>query len=532
MTSPLNLDCLQDVKRCGLCEIPVPSKHCEICQQHLCETCVRKHESARFKEHYIVPFSMRRCTTKCSKHTKKICTFHCKDCNIPICSICLYEGKHQWHKKGDVLNILTDLKKGIQDELNELQNSIYPKYEQAASAIPFEEADKREYYQGLKTAVDIHGETLHKKIDCIIQRMKLGIDKMHAQHMRVLNQEKNELSHSMIEITAVIQNLGILLDANNVCLFSEHTSRNEEFRKLPQFQFTLPTFISQKINDQHFGCLSKLEIAYPFLDEPRLLTEIKTKFDQLRSVSCVGENELWTCGKSNIMSLYNFQGELLKSVTTKSRQIPQDIAVTRSGNLVYTDSNDRSINLVSNTDIKPLIRLRRWRPLGVCCTSTGDLLVTMNNDEKCSKVARYYGSTEKQNIQHDEQGQLLFSFKSGCIYHLCENRNFDICVVDNDAIVVVSADGHLRFTYTGHPYACTTIENFSPYGIATDSQSRILIADSESHRIHIIDQNGHFLRYIFSCGISAPSGLCVDREDNIFIAERMSCLVKKIQYYK
>nr|XP_022297750.1 uncharacterized protein LOC111107073 [Crassostrea virginica] len=105
------------------------------------------------------------------------------------------------------------------------------------------------------------------------------------------------------------------------------------------------------------------------------------------------------------MRLYNLQGELLRSVHTKSGNILLDITVTQSGGLVYADFWDSSINLVSGTQIQTLITLSEWRHWDVCSTSSGDLLVIMTiNDGKQTKVGRFSGSTERQSIQWDNQG--------------------------------------------------------------------------------------------------------------------------------
>ena len=98
-------------------------------------------------------------------------------------------------------------------------------------------------------------------------------------------------------------------------------------------------------------------------------------------MSSLSDEEIWTSGDNEIIKLYNLKGEVLESIQTKSGYGPRDIAVTQSGGLVYAYCVDSSINVVSGTKIQTLITLRGWRSLGLCSTSSGDLLVIMDSDD-------------------------------------------------------------------------------------------------------------------------------------------------------
>ncbi|XP_056007591.1 uncharacterized protein LOC125660884 [Ostrea edulis] len=544
----------QIILLCDLCKTAHLQSHCERCDINLCQTCVGKHLSDSSIRHKVVLYKYRKSLnySTCPDHAGELCKNYCEKCDIPVCSTCVSSSKHEGHDISDILEKLNAKTESLQKDLDELETRIYPRYEEMASGVQTEKAELEANYEKLTTDADQHGEALHREITAIVNQRKSDIQEMKIKHLSTLNKNTEEITQKMAELKQIMSDLKSMLKSNDVSLTSTYKSRNSEFRTLPpKVRVTVPSLSAPKINkdqlNEMFGSLPPLSIntehgdtiksaeavssppVKPLLDEPRVTATIDTGYNRLFSVSCLSEDQVWTCGNNNTMKLLNLQSELLTSIQTKSGYVPRDIAVTRDGDLVYTDYDDNTINLIKNKQIQTVITLQGWRPRFVCSTAGNDLLVTMDSDDyKQSKVVRYSGSTEKQSIQFDDQGRPLYK-SDGYYKYLSENKNLDICVADCGAraVVVVNQSGKLRFRYTGHP--SYTKQSFNPVGITTDSQSHILTADSHNHRIDILDQDGQFLRYIH-CYLYTPWGLCVDIKDNLFVAEYHTAKVKKIQY--
>ncbi|XP_052677149.1 tripartite motif-containing protein 2-like isoform X2 [Crassostrea angulata] len=536
----------QDVLRCHLCETPAPSMYCDICHIHLCKACVGEHLSDESQDHKVVSFKKRGSTTKCPKHSSNISVLYCQQCDIPICTTCASSEEHHGHK---FIELMENKREVIQKDLQKLEKLIYPQYQEIASEIPIHVADLYKNSQELTTAINKHQDDLYKEIDTMAKTLKSYLAKMDSEHLAVLHKQKDEIKHTVSEITQSIADLKKLLDSNDASLVAAYKSRNAEFRKLPpQLKVSLPRFIPRGITKELFGSLTALSLIKaerciiidspvaqsspldkPLINVPRIIATIKTEVKFLGSVACLSDNDMWTCGDDSIMRLFNIHGDLVQSIHSKSGNNPWDIAVTKTGDLVYTDDKDRSVNILKKTKIKKLIKTRDWIPRNICSTFSGDLLVVMTSDDQPTKVVCYSGPTEKQSIQFDDKGQSLYS--SGYVKYISENKNLDICLSDYgaNAVVVVNQAGKLRFTYTGPP--TTKRRSFDPLGIATDSQGLILVANINTSCIHILDQDGQFIRYIRNCAFQNPRGFSVDTSDNLFVAEYYSYQLKKIKYY-
>ncbi|XP_062582406.1 uncharacterized protein LOC134244151 [Saccostrea cucullata] len=182
----------------------------------------------------------------------------------------------------------------------------------------------------------------------------------------------------MSDIKDDIDSVEMAIDTNDLSKLFGVRSNAQRYRNLPQKNMlSLPKFIPGKIQGEElnkmFGTVSsssltsdkhgysmkttqkspEAESSPPvkqLLDEPETVTYIDTGYTLLSSVACLSDKEIWTVGDGNTMKLYSInQGSLLKSIRTKSGLIPWDIAVTKSGDLVYTDYyKDRTVNILKS----------------------------------------------------------------------------------------------------------------------------------------------------------------------------------------
>lgn len=289
-----------------------------------------------------------------------------------------------------------------------------------------------------------------------------------------MNEKEVEYTNRISEIKQSIADLKTLQDSNDIYLVSTYKPRNDIFRRVPtKLIVPSPVWVPVKkikiheqfgyvvwsslIETEEQGYMLKPTRVLSFLpdrtliDVPRIISN--TDIQQgLRKVSCVDNDQFWTCGLDKFMRLYTVYGELVKTIKTDSGTMPMDVAVTKNGDLIYTDPGNSTVNIVTNTQRNVVIRLKEWTPSFICCSSSGDFMVVMDNfDEEQTKIVRYSGSTEKQTIQFDAQGRRIFMTalycNIDCTKNIVENKNLDICVagVHENAIIVINRAGELRF---------------------------------------------------------------------------------------
>lgn len=541
----------QDITRCDLCETSVVQKYCDICRVNLCISCVGIHISDEYDRHKVVPFSRRNSTLiypPCKIHTSKRCKFRCDDCDVLLCSLCSSSSAHERHKHSNIFEVYKSKKELIKNDAEKLENKVLPACKEMEKDIEAHISNIDKAFERVILAIENHGKYWHKKIDFILREMKDNIGQLKKRQTEFLKKNLTKLQTLNSVLQKGILDLEYISKSNKISDAIAYSSNNELLKLPSKVKVTPPQFqpnLDEELTIDEFGTLtpgvlSTEDQSYSMvkrdlpsskhdkilLEKPNIIATLVT--GTASSVANDNNKNIWTSSYLNsILQRHCMQRSLRTRIPSQSGQIPRDITVNNMGELLYVSQD--TLYRIRNGETENVNTLFEWNLKNLCRTQTGDVLVSMySDDETQSKVVRYNGSTEKQTIQFDDDGEPLYS-SNDCTKHICENGNGDICVADWRArdVVVVNQSGRLQFKYNRqYEY------EFTPFGIATDSLWHILTSDDTNKRIHVLDPLGQFLKYISNYQLNNPKGLCIDNNDDLYVCEASLGVVKKIKYIR
>ncbi|XP_061196333.1 E3 ubiquitin-protein ligase TRIM71-like [Saccostrea echinata] len=533
----------QDVILCHLCDKRPALLHCNPCQVNLCEECVGKHYmTSTSSTHEIVKYGDRKfhlSFSNCKVHSGEKCTVKCQNCDVEVCLKCL-SGAHNGHRIIEMKDIVDEKKKLVEKDTAYLKDDIIPKFGKADTEIESKLATLNAKCDELEQSVTEHGQKWQRFIEEIVAKNKKDIAEMRENGIRKLKEYQKEIKNGLAGLHEISLQNKKISQSVNVSYITKYESNIQKFQKIPlHIELDLPTFVSKDIDRgklyQDFGKLKEPKIqtepifrsnvSNELLDMAIEITSFSTGMMKLMRMACVNTEEVWITGRNKTITRFNIQGSVQKTVTSTCPNYPGDISISKEGHLLYTDAVNQVINDVHQTTAH-ITAPQGWKPVGLCCTQSGDLLVSMcTSNYKHYKIVRYEGQTIKQEIEKDDQGKPLYKGGENMLF-VTENNNGDICTSDCNArdVVVMNKVGRLRFRYKGQQ---TMEEQFDPTSIVTDSAGCIIIKDNGNSCTHIIDQDGQFLHSLDFCG-----ALSVDSLGRLWVGEYESGNVKIVKYTK
>uniref|UniRef100_A0A8W8I273 B box-type domain-containing protein n=1 Tax=Magallana gigas TaxID=29159 RepID=A0A8W8I273_MAGGI len=520
----------QHVVECDLCRQPV-SFFCRRCGVNLCDPCALIHLRVKSKNgHDIVDYTSKddNDTCHCDSHPQNDCSAYCKTCDAPICMLCV-SIKHKSHEMSELFDKIEELLKVIARENDRLQSSkhelqrILDHTTKLLSSIP-------SVYQLRKDEVTARGEEWIKLIEETVKKLHQELDDMQKEHEVVLQKQNKELEEMIRRVDDMNAKTAKLHKAKNVKEIQSFVSVIQNQKIMSEVsQYSFPNFYEYKIDQYLENKLKEKALSgRRTLNVPTVTSVIDTGFlasvknkPRLYAIAVTDDNKVWMGGESTELKLFDLQGHLHHTVCITYRGM---YLCVHNKQVVYSDQDDKAVKMISDTDtVVTIFTTGDWIPRGVTSAASGDLLVCLRKDDQ-SKVVRYSSTgTVLQEIQYDSQCQPLYKR----VMYITENVNEDIIVtnLEKKAVIAVDKLGIFRYSYSGKD------NDFKAISVATDSIGHVIISDYEGNKIHILDRDGQFLRYINPEGkINRPRAVCILCHGEMMVGECLTGIAKRIKY--
>ncbi|XP_052697509.1 uncharacterized protein LOC128175722 [Crassostrea angulata] len=539
----------QHVVECDLCQQPV-SFFCRRCGVNLCDPCVTIHLRGKSTNvHEIVDYTSKDDddTCHCDSHPQNDCFAYCKTCDAPICILCV-SIKHKSHEMSELSDKIEELLKVIAKENGRLQ-SFKHELERILDHTTKMLSSISLYYKQRKDEITARGEEWHKQIEKTVKKFHQELDDMQKEHEAVLQKQKKEFEEVIRKVDEMNGKTVKLKKSKNVKKMQTFVPVIQNQKILNEVsQYSFPTFYECKIDPNYlqtyFGYVEKMQekktsllenefkerelSGRRMLEVPKITSIINTKFpaeekfeSRLYGMAVTDDNKVWMGGASYELKLFDLQGHLHQtvSITTQGMYL-----CMYNKQVVYTGIKDVRMISADNDTVETMFTTGDWVPYGVTSAASGDLLVCLRKDDQ-SKVVRYSSTgTVLQEIQYDSQCQPLYKQ----VLYITENVNGDIIVTDwgKKAVIAVNRLGIFRYSYSGKDST-----NFFAYSVATDSVGHVIVTDYNGDKIHLLDRDGRFLRYIIPGGrINRPRGVCILGHGEMIVGETVTGIAKRIKY--
>nr|XP_022325289.1 uncharacterized protein LOC111125603 [Crassostrea virginica] len=533
----------QEAVECGLCQNPV-SFFCRRCGVNLCDSCLPEHVRAK---HDVVDYASKDDDDVCfcDSHPQKKCYAYCKKCDVPICILCV-SIKHRSHEISELQDKVEELLKDISGENDRLQ-SFRHEMETLLDHTTKQLFSLSSFYQQKKDEVTARGKDWHKLIDNHVKKLHQELDELQKQSESAIQKQKREFEEMIGKMDEMNRKTTVLQKCQNVTEMQKFRPVIKEQKTLREFtQYIYPTFLECKIDENYlqtyFGYIEKMQerkislleknvmpnpdSGRKVLEAPSVSSVIDTGFtaskdnNRLYDTAVTDDQKVWMGGASYELKLFDLQGHLHRTVTITTHSM---FICLYNKQVVYSDGSDNAVKKVSDDDtVVTMFTTGDWIPYGITGSASNDLLVCLLKDDQ-SKVVRYSSTgTVLQEIQYDSQCQPLYQY--AC--YIAENVNGDIIVTDYKKTIVIAVDrlGIFRYTYSGRNNDCDAMS------VATDSVGHVYVTDYDGDKIHMLDRDGRFLRYIIpEGGIEAPRAVCMIGDGEMIVGECVTGLAKKIK---
>ncbi|KAK3106319.1 hypothetical protein FSP39_017647 [Pinctada imbricata] len=455
-------------------------------------------------------YSVQKALNTCSDHEHEEVEMYCRTCKKSICTKCV-KGDHLGHDWETLTKIAKEIRKQTSNKKLKVESVSKSIFVGIKEMLDFLSSESENELTHNCSQMESRRKRIIEFVNKSFDEMKSDCEKNHTSRMDKIQERTTQVESKRKRIQFLIENMEIgaqdYTDLDLIELHDEIQSLLYELQDLATLPYDVNDRMIYSPGPSDMSIIEQL-LGTVEVDKsrPEIIFEKEFKMCDTR-VSCIhllSENEGWVHPmKTTINHLVDASGNIGNSVDLGCRVY--NFAVSEDDTMYFCDFE--KTQSVDKTDkhgiISTLFSTSPLIPLQVNLTRSEDLLITLvdeNTFDMNSTSRRLVRRTSMtgeaiMEYEHDNDGTTPQFCKPACPIEL---HNGNICVInetENDAtdtVYCLDFRGKVLFIYRGFD------DNFNPLYMCCDKVGNIMISDACNRRVHVIDSNGEFVRYLLS----------------------------------
>ena len=460
-------------------------------------------------------------------HNKEELKYFCKDCETPVCQICVtieHGGPNIKLIKEEAKSQKTEIKSCIETQRHNLQskmNAVSRLDEDCARLIQQGEDVKRE----IQTFVD----NLIAVIEANKKNIFAEVEKETSKSVESVTRQKTEIERQIAEIVQLKKSLETIFEGVDQI---EPTDSDPEL--VAHFVFVENHKLSNNVKTEDIGTLKKptkagyCDIEGKGLEEGIALRKahftLTTKDTEGRQ--CYNEGDHVTVeirDEQGRECTSEIQINDCKDGLYQVRYCPRDpveCQVTVKVNGQHIGDSTFPVH-VTPFQFKPVLSFGKEGSSkgifsflgGVAVNAKNEIAVADSNNHRV-QIFNSEGNYLRSFGRHaTKKGE--FDFLTGITYH--NNGNIFVADFGNNRILIFSGEGEYVGSFSGTGSLDSRFRN--PRGLSVDSDGNIIVADSGNKLIKIFSPKGTFLKKIGGQGSFTLPIHCIQYEKYLIVSD-------------
>ena len=517
-------ECKTSQVRCGNCDKKsAESSYCFHCCVFWCDECIIGHNIIRSnKDHRVLALKdfqdkdyedvMKR-PAFCPKedHNKEELKYFCKDCETPVCQICvtLDHGGHNMKLiKEEAETQKTEMKSFIEKQRHNLQakmNAVSQLDEDCATLIQQGEDVKRE----IQTFVD----NLTAVIEANKKNILAEVENETSKSIESITRRKTEIERQMTAIKSSLEKAEKL--------FTRSTNA-----EIVQLKKSLDIIFEGVHQIEPTDCDPELMGHFVFVENRNLFNTVKTEqIGIFKKPTKAGHCDIEGIEREEMIPL-RYASFFLTTKDTEGRQ-----------SYYKRDRVTVEIRDEQGRECTPEIEIFNYKDglyqVSYCFRHPGKCQVTVKvngehvRDSPFIVQVKPFQFKPKLSFGEEDLCEEMFRFPGG----VAVNAKDEIAVTDhnNHNVQIFDSKGYYLMSFGQR--GTKEGEFISPTGITYHNDGNIFVADNGNCRIQIFKGEGEYVgsfggRGSLDSQLSSPYGLSVDSDGNIIVADSGNRLIK------